>query len=656
MQINSFRHLKGLCLGPFPEPQRVSEVFALAGPNGGGKSSILELFSLAVSSAWSLEFTINCLMPTSSFEIELGLSKVDLGLLSDYVKKFPVLTADESAALEYLMEHKSYFRSARFVGGDYEKNRQLFDSIHQMIVKIFRKHYQRSPGMFLQSDRGYRKYKFRRELTFEYAKYKQNQHYMKMAFSGAEEQYTDMYDFLVQQRYHYYRKLGKMWHDAGVNSPSERPPDPLVPYNELLRQLFPSYIITSDDANEDDVPTRLMVEVSPGVVVPFEDLSSGEKEVFFLLAFFIRQNVENSIVIIDEPELHLHPEMSRLLVRNIQMIRPGSQIWLATHNYEVVDEIGPERTLFVARSETGKPAVKLASEASEARTLLRSFFGFSGFVGVGKKLVFLEGNSESTDRRVFSKMFPESANKVRFIPISGVTNLQRVNELILSIMEDGIGYFDCFLIRDRDYLSDETIPQLRASFSERMFVLNRYHIENYLLDEHVLADVLRENYARDVSSNIILETLISHVEQNFVDYVRDMCSYRLNMLIGRRHLDFGKHMTKEIIRGDDLKVEKLREGIGQMAAAFAGHAASILSHEQIDEQFSRCFSECELALKGESWKSKFPGRPMLYHLLRKFGVAKEEYRGFVGNVVRSYGNRPERIAVELREINQKLVS
>jgi predicted ATPase len=62
--------------------------------------------------------------------------------------------------------------------------------------------------------------------------------------------------------------------------------------------------------------------------------------VFFLLSFFIRHRVEHSVITIDEPELHLHPELARRLVRLMLSVKPGNQIWLATHNGEIIDEAG----------------------------------------------------------------------------------------------------------------------------------------------------------------------------------------------------------------------------------------------------------------------------------------------------------------------------
>lgn len=47
--VHEFRNLKSVHLGPFGAPTKKSDIVVLAGANGGGKSSVLELVSFAFS-------------------------------------------------------------------------------------------------------------------------------------------------------------------------------------------------------------------------------------------------------------------------------------------------------------------------------------------------------------------------------------------------------------------------------------------------------------------------------------------------------------------------------------------------------------------------------------------------------------------------------
>ena len=53
MLVKRFRHLRDVELGPFRTPAEVGELIVLAGPNGGGKSSLLELLSLGIATRYN---------------------------------------------------------------------------------------------------------------------------------------------------------------------------------------------------------------------------------------------------------------------------------------------------------------------------------------------------------------------------------------------------------------------------------------------------------------------------------------------------------------------------------------------------------------------------------------------------------------------------
>ena len=217
----------------------------------------------------------------------------------------------------------------------------------------------------------------------------------------------------------------------------------MAPYDELLRRLFPGHALAEPPA---DIPDNLYVTLPTGDKVPFQDLSSGEKEVFFILSFFLRNDVRDAIVVLDEPELHLHPELGRLLIRTIQEIRPRNQVWIATHSGEIIDEAGRDRVFLLDRREHGRTVrVTPATDESRAARLLRELFGFSGYVGVGRAMFFTEGRGSSLDRKVFARLFSTQGGAVRVIPAGGSDSLPRINAAILEILNATFSTCEFFL-------------------------------------------------------------------------------------------------------------------------------------------------------------------------------------------------------------------
>lgn len=71
--------------------------------------------------------------------------------------------------------------------------------------------------------------------------------------------------------------------------------------------------------------------------VPLDHLSSGEIEVFTLIGQKIIAPVSEGVILIDEPELHLHPSWHRVILRALKKIFSGNQIICATHSQEILD-------------------------------------------------------------------------------------------------------------------------------------------------------------------------------------------------------------------------------------------------------------------------------------------------------------------------------
>lgn len=93
-------------------------------------------------------------------------------------------------------------------------------------------------------------------------------------------------------------------------------------------------------------------------VCPIDQLSSGELEWLALVGTLITINFDG-IVLIDEPELHLHPEWQARLLPGLRSVVPDSQLILATHADSPWDQAYSfERVLLVPpddpRAQAGK--------------------------------------------------------------------------------------------------------------------------------------------------------------------------------------------------------------------------------------------------------------------------------------------------------------
>ena len=83
--------------------------------------------------------------------------------------------------------------------------------------------------------------------------------------------------------------------------------------------------------------------------MPVDWLSSGELEVLAFLGSFLLDDFSGGIVLIDEPELHLHPAWHRVILKAIRSLLPEAQLICATHSPQVLSEIEPAHVRLLKR-------------------------------------------------------------------------------------------------------------------------------------------------------------------------------------------------------------------------------------------------------------------------------------------------------------------
>jgi len=247
---------------------------------------------------------------------------------------------------------------------------------------------------------------------------------------------------------------------------------------------------------------------------PFEYnvLSAGEKEVVdILLDLYLRKDIyDDTVFIIDEPELHLNTKIQRKLFDEINnLVGEDCQIWVATHSIGFLralqDEFRDESQIIEF-----KPDNKWASEPytlipiKANRDNWKSIFStalddLTNLISP-KKIIYCEGRDvpgrggmeRGFDAKVFNSIFSEKYPDVLFISSGGNTELDQRSEIAIALLSKAIKDIEILVLKDRDMASgkptDEKDRQVYLdSNPSNHRVLNRWEIENYLFDKEVLA-------------------------------------------------------------------------------------------------------------------------------------------------------------------------
>ena len=101
---------------------------------------------------------------------------------------------------------------------------------------------------------------------------------------------------------------------------------------------------------------------SSGKKFGINELSSGEKQLFLRTLVIKMLEPENSIIMIDEPELSLHPKWQQKIVDVYRKIGRNNQIILATHSPHILGSVEKENIILLEKNENGIVKVKMGDE------------------------------------------------------------------------------------------------------------------------------------------------------------------------------------------------------------------------------------------------------------------------------------------------------
>ncbi len=169
--------------------------------------------------------------------------------------------------------------------------------------------------------------------------------------------------------------------------------DQFESYREALRRVLPHLQFQG-------VANNALVFDSAGDQLKFEDLSGGEREIAFLVGQIDEFRLTRGLLLLDEPELHLNPDLLRAWLEFIVEGISDGQVWIATHAMEAVEVAGAEASFVLERDGTSRIVsnVKKLEERGTVAVLSRAV-GSPAFSLQNIHFVYVEGSQVGTGEK-----------------------------------------------------------------------------------------------------------------------------------------------------------------------------------------------------------------------------------------------------------------
>ena len=411
--------------------------------------------------------------------------------------------------------------------------------------------------------------------------------------------------------------------------------------NELFEHFFPGKQFLGPQPTADG---RLLFNVKTKTGVhDINEMSSGEKELLYGYLRLRNSAPNNSILLIDEPELHLNPRLIDGLLdfyyKHLSK-NQNNQMILVTHSDAILRQaVGKvDFSLYhmqLPSSIGDGNQLKEVSANDEVEKIVIDLVGDLAVYKPGSKIVILEGGGDSdVDLKIVSNLFPEFSTQVNLISGGNKTRVRELYSTLDLVQSKGVASLNVFSINDMD--SKDFIPEEGSN----QFIWDRYHIENYLIEDFFLLEVAKDldiKGAENWSESDIREKLIKCAKKTKNALVKqkleEKCNGEMIQCINVKISPNSKNISSDIQEAVNNSFEKIK-----IAMTSSLSKLKIKEYEKIiDVQFDK-------DLKNEEWRKTFRGRDVLkqatgeiflgklsYEVLRNLLIAKMKSSSFKPN-------------------------
>lgn len=224
--------------------------------------------------------------------------------------------------------------------------------------------------------------------------------------------------------------------------------------------------------------------------VTIDRLGSGFRRIFTILLYIIHP--EYTVVMIDEPEIHLHPAMVRKLLWAMQNSQAG-QIFFTTHSPLFITPITLPQVVRVVKGAMTTKIFTLSKNQYDYQRLIQELNADNLEMFFSDEVVLVEGISDRLLMRGLIDKFYRGDQDIKVVQTQGKGNM-KIYLYLLNVF-----HIPFVIVLDRDALRSNHIQELMtflniklATASEKDLIAELKHYNIHIFDNGALED----NYPR----------------------------------------------------------------------------------------------------------------------------------------------------------------
>lgn len=271
----------------------------------------------------------------------------------------------------------------------------------------------------------------------------------------------------------------------------------------------------------DNELTVVMEEEGFSSTFSLENMSSGTIQILLLLTQIILAEENSDLLVVEEPELHLHPGAEKQvfdLLEKVSNKYNGPQVIVSTHSEVFVDHSRVDDIVAVSKDSGETILNRVDHEEWDGEAIL----GIDNSDLVQSEgVVFVEGRSDKAVLEQFAESLgrPFTNQGVEVI-VGGGDELKSGTQYIQVLDQLRIPYI---FVLDSDSKNPGEKQGVFASdvgtSPENVFVWEKYSIESYLIHPETVADIVNSDSEEEIRNRLGSHDLTSTNMKNVLDDV-----------------------------------------------------------------------------------------------------------------------------------------
>ena len=243
--------------------------------------------------------------------------------------------------------------------------------------------------------------------------------------------------------------------------------------------------------------------------------------------WFISQCPPNSIVVLDEPDVYMHADLQRRLVR---LITPMfSQLIIATHSLEIIEEVPSDSIIPI---DSHKRTIKPIGDEAGLHKLAEEL-GSPLNIDLARLFVsnrFIVWNGDDTDRKILSAfqsvLFPQDLHPIITFPKAFVNGWRGWKKAVTvaDVFSLNRMHVNLYCIFNPGYRTTEEVRHRRQEAKEKginLHIWDKKEIDNYAINPDVIYRYLNSNKRQG-------DLTIEHLKEKMHDIIVAMHDDVLN--------------------------------------------------------------------------------------------------------------------------------